>query len=157
MTITGSSARRIEAQGLVEQRMGGERPGLRREQRVAVGLGGGDIGGAERAAGAGSVLDDHRLAPALLQLVGDDARREIGPAARRRRDDDAHRVVRVAGGRVLGLRVRRRSREHRGERGADQPPHDAAPAFAAASCSAASAASAALTFATAGRAPIRAT
>jgi len=60
---------RIEPQVLVEQHMRGERSRLRREQRVAIGLGGGDIRRAQRAAGARVVLDDDRMAPARRQPV----------------------------------------------------------------------------------------
>jgi hypothetical protein len=41
----------------------------------------------------GPVFDDHRLADRVLELVADDARNEIGGAARREPDDDPHGLV----------------------------------------------------------------
>ena len=41
----------------------------------------------------GPVFDDHRLSDRVLELVGDDARDEIGGAPRREPDDDPHRLV----------------------------------------------------------------
>ena len=107
--------------------MRGERPRLGREQGVAVGLGRRDVGGAERAAGARPVLDDHRLAPALRQPVGQDARDHVGPAGRRRRDDDPHGAVRVVGGFVLLLRERGGGGERAGEDRQDDLRHRVTP------------------------------
>ncbi len=67
----------------------------RRQQRVAVGIGLGDDFGADIAAGAGVVLDDHRLPPFARQPIGDDARHDVGGAAGRKRHHDLDRVRRI--------------------------------------------------------------
>ena len=51
-------------------------------QRVAVGLGLGHQVRADGARGAGAVLDDHRLAPALRERVRDEAREHVRGRAR---------------------------------------------------------------------------
>jgi hypothetical protein len=56
-------------------------------ERVAVGRGLGHRVGADHGARAGFVLDDHRLAPHLLHLGGDQPADDIGRAAGRERDD----------------------------------------------------------------------
>jgi hypothetical protein len=76
-------------------------------QRVAVGLGAGELADPEVAAGAGLVLDQEALAQCHVQPLGDQARERVGVAARGEGDDDHHRLVRVAGGSVLGQRPRR--------------------------------------------------
>src|SRR5207244_64853 len=48
--------------------------------------------GAYRAAGASAVLDDDRLSERLRQAILHDARDDIGPSARRVRDDEVHRL-----------------------------------------------------------------
>ena len=53
----------------------------------------------EYAVGAGAVIDDERLAETLGEFDGSDARDQISDAARRVRDQYAHRPGRV----VLGL------------------------------------------------------
>src|SRR5882672_6366081 len=65
-------------------------------------------------AGAGAAVDDHRLAPALGELQGEEARQVIGGAARALAED-ADRPRRVARGRVLRLRERREEHEGRGD------------------------------------------
>src|SRR5207248_2398079 len=66
--------------------------------------------GAPRSADA--VLDDHRRRIVAAQLVGDQAREDIGAAAGGKRHDDAH----LLGGGGLGERPRReRQRGRRGE------------------------------------------
>ena len=60
-------------------------------------------------AGAGTVLDDHRLAPFARQPVGDDARHHIGGAAGRERHHDLDRARRV----VVRLGRSGRGAEHR--------------------------------------------
>jgi hypothetical protein len=49
----------------------------------------------ENAAGAGPILDYHRLLPRLAQFAGDQARVNVGLAARCKADDDADRARRV--------------------------------------------------------------
>src|SRR5262245_27174649 len=46
-------------------------------------------GGTDVARGAGAVVDDHRLAPLLLQALADVPRQEVRAAAGRKRHDDA--------------------------------------------------------------------
>ena len=68
------------------------------QQRVAVGRGARDLGGAERAAGAADVLDDHRLAAErLAHRLGEVARDLVGRAAGGERDDDRDRLVGILG------------------------------------------------------------
>ena len=62
------------------------------QQRVAVGLGLGHVVGAQRGAGAGLALDDHGLAEALRQLLGQRARQHVGGAAGREGHDQADRL-----------------------------------------------------------------
>ena len=71
--------------------------GLTRIERVAVGRGLGDQFGADIVAGAGLVLDDELLAELLAQPISDNARDDVGRSAGRIADDDAHRVVGIAG------------------------------------------------------------
>ena len=51
-------------------------------QRVAVGIGEGGFLGADRIAGAGTVVDDDALAERLAEAIGDDPRDDIDRAAR---------------------------------------------------------------------------
>jgi hypothetical protein len=80
------------------------------QQRVAVGFGLRDVVGAERRARPGLAFDDHRLAEARLQLVGQRARQHVGGAAGRERHDQRDRLVgprlgeRTAGGQGGGER-----------------------------------------------------
>ena len=46
----------------------------------------------DEAVRAGPVLDEDRLAPALRQLLADDAQHRVGPASRRKRRDDPDRL-----------------------------------------------------------------
>ena len=62
------------------------------QQRIAVRRGARDDAGADRAAGAAAVFDDHRLAEGLAELLVDHARGEIGAAARRETGDDGDRA-----------------------------------------------------------------
>jgi len=57
------------------------------QQRVAVGRALRDGVGADDRAGSGPVVDHERLAPAFLQLGREEARIDIGRAARRERHD----------------------------------------------------------------------
>jgi hypothetical protein len=75
--------------------------------------------GADGAAGAGLVLDDHRLPPRFGEALPDDAAEDVGAAAGRERDDQVDRLVGV------GLR-RCRSGEAHGQarqRGARRTRH----------------------------------
>ena len=64
----------------------------RHQDRRAVGRGTGDLGHADIAAGAGTVLDIELLAEALRQLVGQQPRHEVARAAGGERRDDLHRM-----------------------------------------------------------------
>ena len=82
-------ADRIVTQRRIEEPVGGE-PRPDDEDGVTVRIGTGDHLGGDVAAGAGLVLDHHRLAPHLLQPVADQPRGDVGRAARRERHHDAH-------------------------------------------------------------------
>jgi hypothetical protein len=62
----------------------------REQQRVAVGLGVLDLDRADRAGGAGLVVDDHGLAQKSRHLLRGLAADDIGRAGRRERHDEAH-------------------------------------------------------------------
>ncbi len=80
----------VERQLLVELRV--DRVRRQREQdRVAVGRRFRDDVGAEIAGGAAAVVDDDRLAELRRQRLDDDARNDVGAAARRIRDDELDR------------------------------------------------------------------
>src|SRR5262249_30554179 len=65
---------------------------LRRgKQRVAVGIRLGDNLGAEVLRGTGPVLDNHGVRPFERELVGDNARQNVGRGTRRERHDDFDR------------------------------------------------------------------
>ena len=64
------------------------------EQRIAVRAGPRHKLGAEVAARAGTVVDDHRLSPGLRQLLADNARQYVGRAPRWPRHDDADGLAR---------------------------------------------------------------
>ena len=70
------------------------------QQRVAVGLGGRDRLGADGGAGAGPVLDDHRLTQRRGQMVADQPSDDVDRRAGGERHDDLDRPVGV------GLRLR---------------------------------------------------
>ena len=55
----------------------------------------GDELGRDHRARAGLVLDDHGLAEAVLQTLGQRARHDVGGTARRERHDDGDRLARV--------------------------------------------------------------
>jgi hypothetical protein len=67
------------------------------QQRVAVGRGAAHRFAADAAAGAGAVVDDHRLAQRLRQFLGDDAAEHVGEAPGGPRHDDLDRLARVVG------------------------------------------------------------
>ena len=60
------------------------------QQRVSIGVGLGDDGAADGAAGARPVVDHDRLAEAVRHLLADDAAEEIGRSTRRERHDQRH-------------------------------------------------------------------
>ena len=80
-------------------RAGRDRVGAGRaeRQRVAVGRRLGRGVGADRAAGARPVLDDHGLAEPLAQPLRHDAGDDVGRAARREADDELDGLVRIIG------------------------------------------------------------
>ncbi len=71
----------------------------------------GDDRRSDRSARATTIFHDHRLAPELRELLRDDATDDVGTAARRERDHDVHRLVRIA----LRERLRRPRRRDRGK------------------------------------------
>jgi len=90
---------------LIEHR----RPDRRGDQRVAVWLGLGGIGGADHAAGAGPVLDHEGLSELVAQRLRNRARGDVGIAAGAEQIDDRHRPRRP----VTLLRRRRLNRRAR--------------------------------------------
>ena len=82
-------ARQRRIAGLVNERADGQLAAAADQQRVAVGRLLGDIFDREPRAAAGLVLDHHRLAEPLGELIADDARHHVGAAAGRIADDDA--------------------------------------------------------------------
>ena len=91
-----------------------ERRVVRQHQRVAVG---GLLRGelvADVAARPGAVLDHHRLAGQLGELLAEDAAEDVARAARRKRRDEADRLRRIA------LRRREVGEDNEGE---EQKPH----------------------------------
>ena len=87
---------------LVERLADGDRV-LRKQQRIAVRIGGGDVVPGEIAAGAGAVLDHHGLAERLLQIVGNLPREGVGGAAGHEGDDEMDRLVGIGALRRRGL------------------------------------------------------
>ena len=85
-------------------------------ERVAVLLRTGDGLVAQRAGGARTVLDHHRLTELLLQRLADDAADDVGAAAGPKRDDYAQGPLRP----ILPARGTRAA-EHHGGRAGDQP------------------------------------
>jgi len=86
---------RIVGQRLDQMRIEDLRPRGREQQRVAVRSGLGDAVGSDDRPGAGLVLDDHRLLQPLAQAIADETRHDVGPAARRKRHDDANDPRRI--------------------------------------------------------------
>ena len=76
----------------------GDRAGAGDRDGVAVGLGLRDEIGAERAAGAGPVVDDHELAEEVLHLLPDHPADDVVRPAGRERHHEADRLCRI----VLG-------------------------------------------------------
>jgi hypothetical protein len=82
--------------------------------RVAVRTGIGRDLGADRAARAGAVVDEHGRVPQLAQRSGDYARRKIGAASRRISDHQPDRFCRI------GLGMRRQARRETRQREREQ-------------------------------------
>ena len=83
----------------------------RQHQRIAVRRALGDEVGADRAAGAGLVLDHHDLSQLAAQLLRDHSRKHVGRAAGGKRHHQLHRTV----GPRLGVRERGKEGERDGE------------------------------------------
>ena len=86
---------RVERQRAVErsadrQRVDGQ------QHRVAIRRRFGDRVGTKSAAGAGAMLDQHRLSDPFGQLVAEDTRHRVDTAARRERHNDADGSRRIA-------------------------------------------------------------
>ncbi len=107
---------RIVGKLVVERDVDAVRRGGAEQQRVTVGLRLGDLLGADRAAGAALVLDHDLLAELFRQRHRQDAREDVGRAARRERHDELHRLVRVL------LRQRGRARQHQRQPRGQHPP-----------------------------------
>ena len=107
---------RIVGELLVKRLVDGERRRIGEQQRIAVRRGLGRLFGADIAAGAGPVVDDHRLAPFLRQLLRHHAHQRVGRGARRRRHDDLDRPrrigLRLAQGRKAKPDRRRQHKSH---------------------------------------------
>ena len=100
-------AGKAEIEGFVDRRIDGVGD-AGEKQRVAVGRRvyhgvGGDVAG-----GAGTILDDERLAEPVGQLLGEQPRQDIAHAAGAIADQDAHRTRRI---------IERESRPRQGRRG----------------------------------------
>ena len=94
--LRGQRDRREVLKRVVGQILGGDRVHHQRDvhgdqQRVAVRRGLRDLLCADRGIAAGAVLDHDRLAPALGQLLAEQACHEVGRPARRERHDELHR------------------------------------------------------------------
>ena len=100
-------ADRIVRHFLVEHGVDGKRrPG--NHERVAVGRRFGDERNADHLAGAGPVVDDHLLPPALRQLDRELSRDDVRAAAGRGRHDQPYRPVRIILRRFRRERLRQR-------------------------------------------------
>ena len=97
----------IERQ-LLEQRDADRGAVGQQRQRIAVGRRGDHRPGGGDAAGAGLVLDVEALPELVAELFRDDARGDVGDAAGRKRQHDAHRLVGIAGLRTGRMRSRER-------------------------------------------------
>ena len=76
----------------------------------------GGFGDADGAARAGLVVGDHGPLVGLGQFVGDEARQDVGAAARWERNDQAHWLGGVVGGRSrLGLGITTGGKRHGSE------------------------------------------
>ncbi len=84
---------RVVRDVLVHVRHDGHRADRLHHEHRAVRRRGLDRVGRDAADGAGTILDDHRLAERGRHLLGDDARDDVGGAARREADEDLDRLV----------------------------------------------------------------
>ena len=101
--VTGAkSLIRVERQAVVERGRDRRAVGVLQDG-VAVGRRFRDRVGGERAAGAGAVLDDHRLAELVGELAAEQPRQHVDRAAGRERHDQPDRAVGI----VLGVGGRR--------------------------------------------------
>ena len=103
----------IKFQVWIEVLIDDQRRWRRSEQGVAVGIGLRHDFGADIAAGAGVVFDDHRSPPFARQPLREDARHHIGGTAGREGDDNLHHSRRI----VLGVSI------GGGENGSNAPQH----------------------------------
>ena len=94
-------ARRLLQHEIAEQRA------VLDQDRQAVGRRLGNVGGGDRAGGAGLGFDDHRLAPGFGQFHADEPHHRVVTAAGGGRNDDVDRRARVAGLRPSGRREQR--------------------------------------------------
>jgi hypothetical protein len=90
-------AQRVERHAAVEMWIDRDLAVRKQPYRVAVGRRLGDQLGGDVAVRARPVLDDHRLAERLRQLLRQHARRDVGRAAGRDRNDEADRARRKLG------------------------------------------------------------
>jgi hypothetical protein len=90
-------AQRVVAELRIERRVDRHRAGVGHPQRIAVGRRLGDELGADRAAGAGLVVDHDGLPERALQLVDEQSCVRIERATGREADDDLHRPLRKRG------------------------------------------------------------
>jgi hypothetical protein len=86
---------RLVGEVRIERDGRGVRTHLAHQDGVAIGLGAHGAGRAGGAAGARHVLNDHLLAERARHVVGDDARGNVGRAARRERHDQRDRARRI--------------------------------------------------------------
>ena len=101
---------RIVADILVERRPDRERAGIAEQQRVAVRIALRHGLGADRAAGAGPIVDHNFFTEQFAHLVGDAAAHDRGAATRRERNHQRDRPVR----KILRVGKARAEAEHGG-------------------------------------------
>src|SRR5256885_1763525 len=106
-TDDGEILRRIIGQIAHKADIGRMRAGRDQQHRVAVRLGGLHRHRADDAVGAGAVVDDDRLPGFLLDLLADQARRDVARPSRPKRHDDLDRPGRILGRVDKGRRQRR--------------------------------------------------
>jgi hypothetical protein len=87
----------VNAASPIKARAHEERAGRSEHERVAIGGRFGDGLRADRSAGTAAVLDHDLLSEALGQGLGEQAARQVGVAARRKRHNESNRSVRKAG------------------------------------------------------------